>query len=302
VAFTADAGQAYTLVLSTYDPQVEGKWYATVCSFGGPVDVIEINEKKPTTTVKGEWSGEGAAGCIDWNSWRNGKQFHLRIDQEGPKLITIVQSRKEPATNMAQMGFVIFPAEEHNMAVVDKSVITHQTKYLNGATVSETVNLKTGLYCILPCTYRPFFENKWGLAVQGAGCSLSEIPSQWNKTYTFGQWTAELSGGCHNNNNRDYLKNPMVFFTLTSPAACNFVLQVDQESNVSGIGFYIFAAENKTLTNRIDRSDFKTEKEVFKKWDLQPGNYGVLVTTYNKGVVGSWRLYCYSTAPIQFTN
>ena len=52
LAFTAEAGQPYTLVLSTYDPAIEGRWYCTVCSLGGPVDVVELTEKRPSTTVK----------------------------------------------------------------------------------------------------------------------------------------------------------------------------------------------------------------------------------------------------------
>jgi len=220
------------------------------------------------------------------------------VRENGEKTVTIVQARK--AGDMAQIGYYIFPANVEKLPIVDKDTKLHSCQFLDSATVSNSYNLERGLYVVLPCTYRPEFDNKYGLVVQGAGCELKPIPTNWARGVVTGQWTEALCGGCGNNNNKDYVKNPIIHFRSNGPkTVVNFVLQIDQYSEIKGIGFYIFESDDHgELLKRLERSDFKTEKEVTKRFELVAGNYAVLPVTYTKGDQGSWTLLSFSTEPI----
>jgi len=221
VSFTADSGQPYTLILSTYNPNIDGKWYALVASLGQS-EVVELNQKKPSTnTMRGEWSGDLAAGCCDWSTWRNGTQYYLIVREAGEKTVTLVQSRKQ---KLIQIGYYIFPANKEKLPVIDKDTKIHDCQFMDSSTVSNSYHLERGLYTILPCTYRAQFENQYGLVVQGAGCELAEIPNQWCYTEFHSQWTASLSGGCGNAGNKDYVKNPIIHYSLDSESVVNIVL------------------------------------------------------------------------------
>jgi len=213
--------------------------------------------------------------------------------------VTIVQGRKQ--NNMAQIGYYIFPTNAEKLPILDKDTKLHSCEFNNSSTVSNNYNLERGLYVILPCTFRPNFENQYGLVVQGAGCELKAIPSNWEICVIAGQWTTALCGGCGNNNNKDYVKNPIIHFRLEEPkTVLHFLLQIDQYSEINGIGFYLFESDDSgELTKRLERSDFKTEKEVIKRFELGPGDYAILPVTYTKGQIGLWTLTSYSTAPVQ---
>jgi len=254
--------------------------------------------KKPTTTIRDEWIGDKAAGCPDWNTWRDGTQFYLIVREGGEKTITIVQGRKPG--NMPQIGYYIFPANLEKLPILDKEAKIHSCHFSDAATVSSTCNLERGLYVILPCTYRPNFDNKYGIVVQGDGCELKPIPNDWVRSRISGFWTDELCGGCGNNNNKDYVKNPIIHFRLHNPnTILNFILQIDHYSEIKGIGFYIFESdENGALLKRLDRSDFKTDQEVMKRFELAAGEYALLPVTYTKGEKGQWTLFCFGTEEI----
>jgi len=113
-------------------------------------------------------------------------------------------------------------------------------------------------------------------------------------------WTASLCGGCGNAGNKDYVKNPILHFSIQEDTVLNIITQIDEFSEIKGIGFYLFTSdETGTLGTRLDRSDFKTEKEVTKRFQQPPGHYAILAVTYTKGVQGPFRLLVYSTTPIQ---
>jgi len=298
VAFTAEPNQPYTIILSTYNPSIESKWYEVVCTLGSS-DVVELSQKKPSSTIKDEWIGEKAAGCPDWNSWRDGTQYFLFVREPGVKTVTMAQGRKPG--NMAQIGYYIFSSNAEKLPVVDKDTKLHSCQFLDASTVSNDHNLDAGLYVILPCTYRPNFENKYGLVIQGSGCELRPIPTDWKRNIITGHWTASLCGGCGNNGNKDYIKNPIITFRLNGPkTTVYFVLQVGEHSEISGIGFYIFESdESGELLKRLERSEFKTDKEVAKRFELGPGHYACLPVTFTKGIQGQWTLLSFSTEPLQ---
>jgi len=246
--------------------------------------------------MRGEWSGDLAAGCCDWSTWRNGTQYFLIVREPGEKTVTLVQSRKQ---KLIQIGYYIFPANKEKFPVIDKDTKIHDCKFMDSATVSNSYHLERGLYNLYPCTFRPQFENQYGLVVQGAGCELSEIPNHWCLSELHSQWTASLSGGCGNAGNKDYVKNPIIHYSLGSDSVVNIVLQIDDFSEIKGIGFYIFTSdETGSLGTRLDRSDFKTDKEVMKRFEHPPGQYAILPVTYTKGVLGPFHLKIYSTTPI----
>lgn len=67
------------------------------------------------------------------------------------------------------------------------------------------------------------------------------MEGDWNENHTQGRWRSpNLWGGCHNDGNRDYINNPRIRFSLPSFEVVNFALQLPQDSEVKGIGFYIF--------------------------------------------------------------
>jgi len=265
-----------------------------ICSLGS-AEVVELNQKKPTTkTLRGEWVGTKAAGCCDWTTWRNGTQYFLVVREAGEKTVTLVQSRKQQ--KLVQIGYYIFPANKEKLPVLDKDTKLHGCQFLDGATISNSYNLERGLYTILPCSFRPDFETQYGLVVQGAGCELSAMHNDWCKSEIYGQWTAALSGGCGNAGNKDYIKNPIIHFRLGQDSVLYLVLQIEEYSEIKGIGFYLFTSdEHGSLGTRLDRSDFKTDKEVVKRFEQPPGDYAILPVTYTKGVQGNWHLLVYST-------
>jgi len=298
VAFNAEPNQSYTVIVSTYNPGIESAWYSMVSSLG-VAEVVELNQRKPSTnTIRGEWAGQNAGGCCDWTTWRNNPQYFLVVREPGEKTVTIVQSRKQQ--KLVQIGYYIFPANKEKLPVLDKETKLHSCQFLDSASVSNEYNLDIGLYVILPCTFRADFETQYGLVVQGAGCELTPISNDWSKTEIYGQWTASLSGGCGNNANKDYVKNPIIHFRLGHDSVLNIVLQIEEYSEIKGIGFYLFTSdENGSLGTRLDRSDFKTDKEVIKRFEQPPGDYAILPVTYTKGVQGNWHLMVYSTTPLR---
>jgi len=297
VSFTSESNCSYTLLISTYNPNIESKWYSLVSSLG-PADIMELKQKKPSTnTIRGEWGADNSGGCCDWNSWRNGEQYFLIVREGGEKTVTLVQSRKQ---KLIQIGYYIFPANKEKLPIVDKDAKLHACNFIDSSTVSNTYNLDRGLYVIYPCTFRPGFETQYGLVVQGEGCELQPIPSDWCKAEISSLWSETLCGGCGNNNNKDYVKNPIIHFQVGSDTVLNVALQLDEYSEIKGIGFYLFVSdENGSLGTRLDRSDFKTDKEVVKRFEIPGGHYAILPVTYTKGQHGRFDIKTFSTNPIR---
>jgi len=87
---------------------------------------------------------------------------------------------------------------------------------------------------------------------------------------------------------------------LGSDTVLNVVLQLDEYSEIKGIGFYIFTTDEQGgLGTRLDRSDFKTDKEVVKRFELPGGNYAILPVTYTKGQHGRFDIRTFSTNPLR---
>eukprot|EP01127_Copromyxa_protea_P006068 TRINITY_DN1587_c0_g1_i3.p1 TRINITY_DN1587_c0_g1~~TRINITY_DN1587_c0_g1_i3.p1 ORF type:complete len:922 (-),score=203.17 TRINITY_DN1587_c0_g1_i3:56-2821(-) len=292
VSFKAQANQHYTVLFSKFLPGVEGKFTATVCSQHSPVHVTPLMFSKPKTSVKGEWVGPTAGGCPNWVTWHRSPQYVLHVPKSQKVTVTIVQERREV---MNFIGFHIFPANPFKRDVLDPESYIFQCKYQNSATVSASPILDAGFYNILAATFEPGHEGKFGLVVQGEDCALHHN-EPWQVASLSGSWKKPaLAGGCSNGGNQEWTNNPKIFFSLTQPTTVNVGLEIPKNSEIRGIGFYLFNTDHtKTLGAMVGKSAFKTEKEVIKDFTLPAGDYIILPATYTKGVEGPFEVVCYS--------
>jgi len=292
VTFRADARQPYTVVFNRYLPNVPGKFIAHICAESCPLQVVELSMMKPKTTVKGEWKGASAGGCPNWLTWHNCPQFLLHLQKSNTVTVTIVQERKP---TMAYIGFHIYPANDKKMPVLDPQAYVFQAQYLNGATVSSHVKLDAGYYNLVAATFDPGFEGKFGVVVQGEGASLTEM-KKWQVASIHGNWTLpDRAGGCNSGGNTDWPKNPKVWFRIQQPRLVNIGLEVEQNSPIRGIGFYVHQSDDsKSIGKLVGKCAFKTEKEVTTSLQLPAGCYIIIACTHAKGVEGPHKVIVYT--------
>jgi len=301
-AFKVKANQPYTIVLSTYDPDVEGEWTGLVATKGRG-QLVELKTSIPSSSLKGQWTTSNAGGCCDWNSWHASPQYLLTVADPITADITILQARTEQGLGL--VGFHLFKTEREKRKVHDVSKKIYAAKYQNASTVTHHVPLDPGEYNIVVATFQPGYQTAYGVLVQGYGLQLKQLESDWHEQRLLARWRApHLWGGCHNDGNPDYKKNPRIHFRLQSFEVSNFCLQVPQNSEVKGIGFYVFELNmsSKVLGNRVYASGFTTEREICRRVEIGPGDFALVPATYKKNIESPFEVIAWSSAPLTLTN
>jgi hypothetical protein len=294
-SFQAEANQPYTIVLSSFEPGIEGKWTGLIATKGRG-NVEELKASLPSSSVKGSWGGITAGGCPDWNTWHNNPQYLLTVAEALEVDVTILQARNDKG-EFGHVGFHLFKAEREKRKVHDPAKKIFVAKYQNASTVTHKVKLESGEYNIVPATFQPGWTCTFGVLVQGYGCHLKPITDDWIETRVGGRWRApHLWGGCHNDGNPDFKKNPRFQFRLNQFQVSNFVFQIPQNSEVKGIGFYVFEINpsSKQLGNRVFASGFTTEREISRRVEIGPGDFAFVPATYKKNVEESFEIICYA--------
>eukprot|EP01128_Nolandella_sp_AFSM9_P006737 TRINITY_DN3534_c0_g1_i2.p1 TRINITY_DN3534_c0_g1~~TRINITY_DN3534_c0_g1_i2.p1 ORF type:complete len:1010 (-),score=203.23 TRINITY_DN3534_c0_g1_i2:69-2660(-) len=305
VSFKAKPNQAYTLVFSSYLPNCDGHFYGGIFT-KGLAEITPLRAALPSSVIKGEWIGPSAAGCPNHLTWHWGPQYLLTIDQDIEADITVLQPRVSNEVGQSgfkHIGFHLFPANPQQRKVHDPTTKLGDLPYKDASTVTHRVKMKAGIYNILPATFLPNQPSNYGLVVQGAGCQLTALSSDWQEKKIFGEWKGpHLAGGCHNNGNVDYTRNPRIKFMLSREGPVNFCLQIAEDSETRGIGFYIFKLAAGVLGDRLFCSNFTTEKEVSKSTALPAGEYAVVPVTYKKGIEDGFTLIAWTDEQIILDN
>jgi len=112
------------------------------------------------------------------------------------------------------------------------------------------------------------------------------------KVSTKGSWVKGKAGGCSNYQNT-WMQNP--YFRLEINQADFVKIMVDVLDDIkSAVGYYLFnTADGNTPGKMIAASSFLTGSKnlsVSKEWDLEPGKYLIMPSTFDPEKYGSFNV------------
>lgn len=108
-----------------------------------PITVETIREDR-TIQIKGEWKDKGAAGCLNYSSWRYNPQYLLTLSKPSRTRIQLEQIPLESLKfigfyvvrgygNFAFINFFLTPKDNQNkkLLLVTKKDLLGNTEYIN---------------------------------------------------------------------------------------------------------------------------------------------------------------------------
>lgn len=178
---------------------------------------------------------------------------------------------------------------------VDSADLIATPKLINASQCTTTAVLDKGKYNILCATYRPNEENSFVLKAFSPNATLSALPQAWKQSKLSSEWKAGQNGGCVNNETT-FKQNPTFCLKITQKTVVHIVLAQDAKNHV---GFNLF--RDSHLQDYIDSSNYINSSSVSKKFDLEAGEYFVLPTTFQPGIVAGFTLEIFSVLPHTLT-
>jgi len=325
IEFKVKENVDYVLIPSHFNPGEENPFQFIVYTQSSKCDVIELkraiaaevpmhstsliddhhvpvtSDVHPTisVSVNSAWIiGKTAGGCSNEPTWKVSPQFILEIPVDEKVTITLKQ-QKPPDGKYFHIGFIVMKSEPIKKRKFQTSDVIHQTQFINTASTSGDINLKAGAYNIVACTFRPNIENTFELSVYGQNekVILYELTSEndWKKVSLNGRWSPGKDGGCSNNKNT-WMNNPYYLLELHQKSTVKVV--VDVLILKSAIGYYLWTTDDgKKVVKMIGASTFVQglkNVSVSKDWELDPGKYIVIPTTFEPNLHSDFVITAYS--------
>lgn len=250
-------------------------------------------------TVKGEWVvGKNAGGCINHYTWRQNDQYLISMPEGGELTVRLQQA----GTN--SIGFYILRSEgPRRKLMLTADDLVGKGAFQRNSEVSTLVNLSSGTYVLIPCTFEPNIEGRYLLSVAGPeGLSVKLISEQWSCTTVEGEWRGPTAGGCRNH--ATWVNNLQYQLKVLQP--CNIVVILAQgidEEDPRSIGFYVtrssLALERTSSTDNDEAKGlFTSADEVWTSFTVsQLSVFNIIPCTFEAGIQQTYRLIIFSSVP-----
>jgi len=157
----------YTIIPSTFQPKISGSFQLSVHS-SAPIYLKPLPKSGSwqQSFIDGVWKGPTAGGCRNNGSWGNNPQFELILQQKEPIQRLVLILSQEASSAMAAIGFYVISCQSGQ-------IVGKGTFMLAPEVYCELdVDVSTGPYIVIPCTFDPGIEANFTLTVfsrHGAG-------------------------------------------------------------------------------------------------------------------------------------
>lgn len=219
-----------------------------------------VGEVWTKTAFEGEWKGPSAAGCANHAGWLNNPQYALRITQPSTKIfINLSQPdmryvlKKSPASitkDYDPIGLYILKAKDlvyrKKSSLPDERAATSTITTVRDLSFECTLN--QGDYVLIPCTFTPGIELKYGLCLYSSRpVEISELTNVMPSRTLSGAWKGASAGGCANNRDT-WMNNPQFLLSCSTPGTVEILLTQDSggSHHMEAIAIYAFSSPGKT--------------------------------------------------------
>lgn len=164
--------EPYIFSPCTLDSGQEGSYIVEI--FGDDpsiTDIISIvplpqEKEREKLLIKGEWIGNSAGGCFNYNTWINNPQYSLQITKT-TELIIVLSCTSEKSELTPGFYLVHAPKEGEKVKQKTEDPIA-KAAFREDNEVHKSIKLEPGRYNIIPCTYHYGQESKFEIAVWAA--------------------------------------------------------------------------------------------------------------------------------------
>jgi serine/threonine protein kinase len=247
----------------------------------------------PLYKIEGDWSvsNKTAGGAFATGLWRRNPQWYMQVS--APTRVRVALSQSD-SPQLPHIGFYVLNSlpDARKRLDITTGVVYQPQHFLNAKEVDTIVTVPEGCYTVVPATFQPGQENHFFLNIQGEHIKVAKA-IEWNEAEVAGAWTAEKSGGCMNNA-ATWKNNPT--YTLRLPlGAQKLTIVLSPDKRDVGMGFYVFP-NNNLSAQPVGKSKF-TMVSTLTELSLPAGEYLVVPTTFQAGVLGNFTLSLYADQP-----
>eukprot|EP01126_Amoeba_proteus_P053690 TRINITY_DN6558_c0_g2_i11.p1 TRINITY_DN6558_c0_g2~~TRINITY_DN6558_c0_g2_i11.p1 ORF type:complete len:728 (+),score=187.37 TRINITY_DN6558_c0_g2_i11:86-2269(+) len=301
----------YIIIPCTLDPENELSFSVTIES-DAPItaQLISKEQEWPQPTILGEWIGETAGGCGNFDTVVDNPQYLFRVTKQTEINILLLQSKFPEEFDNIGIYLINYTEQDksgkHKICqkisdpdvFQDEKCLVVQPSFEDPNQASCSVNLKPGSYVMVPCTFDTGQEAPFQLMVM---CEeeMPQIVELVDAAVVSinGTWEGETAGGCLNNplkwrNNRQYQLYVEKDFELT--------VRLKQTSSVASemnsIGFYVFRGGKRIIKPKKDlmlkKSKFGKLRDVSLKMKFVATSepYIIIPCTFDEDKEGSYSL------------
>eukprot|EP01133_Synstelium_polycarpum_P007449 gene7449-8715_t len=296
---------AYIVVPCTFDSRQEGG-FSIMAYSESPLSMIDLKDQ--VITMRGEWRGVSAGGCLNHTSWRTNPQFQLTNTGSLPTKLTIIMDQLAKDSNLLQFaGFYVArstPSSDKKVYTLTPKDVIGNTEFINDFQVYYSVVLEPQSSCIvIPCTFTPNIESLFALRVVSSQPTLSAVAlPDWGVKRLDGEWRGATCGGRYSNTSSSWTQNPRFALNLPRGGRYTIILNQSDKSTNHGIGFYYFKTfADGSLKELVCKSGFVSGKEVVIEGVAADAIMGtVLPSTFEAGIQDSFSLTVYCERDYDF--
>ncbi|GAM26678.1 hypothetical protein SAMD00019534_098530 [Acytostelium subglobosum LB1] len=294
----------YMVVPCTYDSRQEGT-FSVLCYSESPINKTDLQDQ--VLTIRGEWRGNTAGGCLNHTTWRNNAQYLITNNGPLASKITIVMDQLAKDTTLLHFaGFYVARSsvtQASNTAhkkvfVLTPNDIIGNTEFINDFQVHYSFVLEASTSCIvIPCTFKPSIESEFTLRVISSQptAAITQL-AEWSSRRLAGEWRGVTCGGRYSNTSSTWTQNPRYQFHLPRAGRYTVILAQSEKPTNHGIGFYYFKTfPDGNLKELICKSGFVSGKEVVVEGTAAESIHGaILPATFEPGIQDTFNITVYS--------
>jgi len=283
IDFVLEKDIKYLIIPHTFNSNIEMPFHLSIYSIS-PIEVVELVEKLPTTSIQGKFTEYNSGGCTNYPSWRDNPQYIVQFNQRGKVSIDIEQ----PSNNsgpLQYIGYYLWISNDKGQRIVSSLNAIYQSPITNLAKVEGEFEVEPGTYILMPCTFNPHTLVDYTIKIIPEATNIQPVADS-NLQILKGQWKSGSSGGCKNHNS--WRNNPTFPITITGQYSQVFVVVSTVEK--SPMGFYIF---DPSLQNTIYASKFTNAFEVSASVDVESKDYVIMPCTFNPNIYKDFEVRVY---------
>jgi len=163
--FTLKTPGHYVLLPCTYDEKTESKFELVVFS-NKPSEALELTKVKPSRSLKSEWKGARAGGCLNYrNTFMNNPQF-LLVCSKGGTVDILLSQTAAPGKPSEAIAIYVLSAPTRHRQHVPNQILVRPKVISDNSTISESLHVEAGaIYIIIPTLFDPDLEREFTLKV-----------------------------------------------------------------------------------------------------------------------------------------